>query len=84
MYVRYFAHGLNLCQTDLVRNVMDLVYNLVQLIKFSPKRATMFETFRSLLKVGKYLVHLCRLFVQLVGWLGIHLLRVFYVTTSYC
>ena len=52
LYVHCFAHSLNLCvhevskQIDLVRNVMDLVYNLVQLIKFSPKRATMFERFR--------------------------------------
>lgn len=52
LYVHCFAHRLNLCvhdvskQIDLVCNVMDLVYNLVQLIKFSPKRATMFERFR--------------------------------------
>ena len=40
------THSLNLCvqevskQIEVVRNVMDLIYYLVQL-KFSPKRATM-------------------------------------------
>ena len=49
LYVHCFVHSLNLCmqqvtkQIEIVRNAMDLIYHL---IKFSPKRATMFERFR--------------------------------------
>ena len=52
LYVHCFAHSLNLCvqevskRVKLVRNVMDFVYELVQLIKFSPKRYTMFSRFK--------------------------------------
>ena len=49
LYVHCLAHNLNLClkdvtkASDLVRNVMGFIYDLIQLIKFSPKRLTLFE-----------------------------------------
>ena len=52
LYIHCFAHIVNLCvqevskQVEVVRNVMDLISYLVQLIKFSPKRATMLEILR--------------------------------------
>ena len=52
LYVHCLAHNLNLCLKDvvggcqLVRDVMDFVYNLVQLIRFSPKRLSLFEALR--------------------------------------
>lgn len=52
LYVHCLAHNLNLCLKDvtntceLVRNVMDFIYNLVQLMRFSPKRLSMFNSLR--------------------------------------
>ena len=52
LYVHCLAHSLNLCiqevskKCDFVRNVMDLIYELVQLIKFSPKRQALFDHLR--------------------------------------
>ena len=52
LYVHCFAHSLNLCvqelskRIELIRNVMDFIYQLVQLIKFSPKRTTIFSTLK--------------------------------------
>ena len=52
LYVHCFAHSLNLCVQEvskgieLIRNVMDFIYELVQLIKFSPKRTTIFSTLK--------------------------------------
>ena len=52
LYVHCFAHSLNLCVQEvskgieLIRNVMDFIYQLVQLIKFSPKRTTIFSRFK--------------------------------------
>ena len=52
LYVHCLAHNLNLClkdvtnSCDLIRNVMDFVYNLVQLIRFSPKRLSLFDSLR--------------------------------------
>jgi len=52
LYVHCLAHSLNLCvqevakKCDLVRNVMELIYELVQLIKFSPKRQALFDRLR--------------------------------------
>ena len=52
LYVHCLAHNLNLCLKDvtntceIIRNVMDFVYNLVQLIRFSPKRLSLFDSFR--------------------------------------
>ena len=52
LYVHCLAHNLNLClkdvtkTCDLVRNVMSFIYDLVQLIKFSPKRLSLFDTLR--------------------------------------
>ena len=43
LYVHCFAHSLNLCVQEvskgieLIRNIMDFIHELVQLIKFSPK-----------------------------------------------
>ena len=50
LYVHCFAHGLNLSvqevtkKCELLRNCRDFIYQLVQLIKYSPKRLTLFET----------------------------------------
>lgn len=47
LYAHCLAHNLNLClkdvtkNCDLIRNVTDFIYNLVQLIRFSPKRITL-------------------------------------------
>ena len=52
LYVHCLAHNLNLClkdvtkTSDLVRNIMGFIYDLIQLIKFSPKRLTLFETLK--------------------------------------
>lgn len=52
LYVHCFAHSLNLCVQEvskgieLIRSVMDFIYELVQLIKFSPKRTTIFGTMK--------------------------------------
>jgi hypothetical protein len=52
LYVHCLAHSLNLCvqgvskKCDLVRNIMELIYELVQLIKFSPKRQALFDNLR--------------------------------------
>ena len=52
IYVHCLAHNLNLCLQDvsrkckILRNTMDFIHDLVQLIKFSPKRLTVFEKFR--------------------------------------
>lgn len=52
LYVHCLAHSLNLCvqsvtkKCDLVRNIMDFIFELVQLIKFSPKRCTILERLR--------------------------------------
>ena len=52
LYVHCLAHSLNLCVQDvtkkcfLIRNVMDFIHNLIQLIKFSPKRLYVFDSLR--------------------------------------
>ena len=49
LYVHCFAHSLNLAvqevtrKIELVRNCMHFIFNLVQLIKFSPKRQSLFN-----------------------------------------
>ena len=46
------VHSLNLCVQDiskvctLIRNTMESIHELIQLIKFSPKRLTMFDSLR--------------------------------------
>lgn len=53
LYVHCLAHNLNLCiqrttkQCDLIRNVMDFMHDLIQLITFSPKRHALFDSIRS-------------------------------------
>ena len=50
LYVHCFAHSLNLCVQDvakkceLLRNCMEFIFQLVQLIKFSPKRLNLFDS----------------------------------------
>ena len=50
LYVHCFDHSLNLCvqdvtkKCDLLRNTMEFIFQLVQLIKFSPKRLNLFES----------------------------------------
>lgn len=50
LYVHCFAHSLNLAvqevtrKSELIRNCMDFIFNLVQLIKFSPKRQALFDS----------------------------------------
>ena len=52
LYVHCFAHSLNLCVQEvskgieLIQNIMDFIHELVQLIKFSPKRTTIFDRFK--------------------------------------
>ena len=52
LYVHYLAHNLNLYLKDvtngcdLIQTVMDFIYNLVQLIRFSPKRLSLFDSLR--------------------------------------
>lgn len=52
LYVYCLAHSLNLCVQEvtkkcvIVRNVMDFIYELVQLIKFSPNRLYVFDSLR--------------------------------------
>ena len=52
LYVHCFAHSLNLSVQDvtkrceLLRDCMDFIFQLVQLIKFSPKRLSLFERVR--------------------------------------
>ena len=54
LYVHCLAHSLNLCVQEvtkkcvIVRNVMDFIYQLVQLIKFSPKRLHLFESLKEM------------------------------------
>ena len=58
LYVHCLAHNLNLCvqcvakQCDLVRNAMDFIYELIQLIKFSPKRLALFNSIRDEVALG--------------------------------
>ena len=58
LYVHCLAHSLNLCvqyiskQCDLIRSVMDFMYNLIQLIKCSPKRLTLFNSIRNNVALG--------------------------------
>lgn len=53
LYVHCFAHTLNLCIQDVVRqcellsNCIEFMLQLIQLIKYSPKRLTIFESFRA-------------------------------------
>lgn len=60
LYVHCLAHNLNLCvqcvskQCDAIRNVMDFMYELIQLIKFSPKRLTLFNRIRREVALGLY------------------------------
>ena len=52
LYVHCLAQCLNLCiqegskKCDLVRNVMEHIYELIKLIKFSPKRLALFDALR--------------------------------------
>jgi hypothetical protein len=78
LYVHCLAHSVNLCVHDvtkkcvIVRNVMDFIYKLVQLIKFSPKRLHVFESLkRVLLLVAETQLHVKGHFVLLDGWFGI-------------
>ena len=58
LYVHCFAHSLNLCIQDVVRkcdllgNCIEFILHLVQLIRFSPKRLNLFESFRSEISLG--------------------------------
>ena len=62
LYVHCFAHSLNLCIQDVVRkcdlsNCIEFILQLVQLIKFSPKRLTIFEQFRKNLSLSDDAIH---------------------------
>ena len=52
LYVHCLAHSLNLCVQDvskmckLLRNTLNFIHDLIQLIKFLPKRSTIFETLK--------------------------------------
>ena len=53
LYVHCLAHSLNLCMQDvskmckLLLNTLDFIHDLVQLMKFSPKRLTLFENIKN-------------------------------------
>ena len=52
LYVHCLAHSLNLCVQDIskvctpIRNTMDFIHDLIQLIKVSPKRLTVLDSLR--------------------------------------
>ena len=52
LYVHCLAHSLNLCLKDVtntcevIRDVLNFIYELTQLIKMSPKRLTFFDSLR--------------------------------------
>lgn len=52
LYVHCLAHSLNLCVQEvtkkcvLLRDIMQFIFDLVQLIKFSPKRSSLFDGLR--------------------------------------
>ena len=52
LYVHCFTHSLNLCVQDvtkrceLLRNCTEFVFQLVQVVRFSPKRLNLFESVR--------------------------------------
>ena len=49
LYVHCLAHSLNLSvtkQCEIIRNALDLIFELVQLIKSSPKRLSLFDRMR--------------------------------------
>lgn len=58
LYVHCLAHSLNLCVQEvtkkciIVQNVMDFIYELVQLIKFSPKWLYVFDGLRKNVVTG--------------------------------
>ena len=63
LYVHCFAHSLNLCiqhvvrKSDLLSNCIEFILQLVQLIKFSPKRLTIFEQFRKNISLSDDSIH---------------------------
>ena len=60
LYVHYLAHSLNLCLQDAarvctpIRDCLHLVMGLVQLIKWSPKRSTLFEKLKHEMTPGTH------------------------------
>ena len=58
LYVHCLAHSLNLCLKDvtnacvLIRNAMNFIFTLVQLIRFSPKRLSLFDSIRKNITVN--------------------------------
>ena len=66
LYFHCLAHSLNLCLKDVtntcevIRDVLNFIYELTQLIKMSPKRLTfkLFDSLRSTTNTGKLTPHL--------------------------
>ena len=58
LYVHCFGHSLNLCvqevakKCELIRNTMEFISQLVQLIKFSPKRSSLFSSVQQQIAVS--------------------------------
>ena len=58
LYVHCFAHSLNLCIQDVVKkcellsNCIEFIMQLVQLIRFSPKRLSLFQSIQQLISFG--------------------------------
>ena len=58
LYVHCFAHSLNLCIQDVVRkcellsNCIEFIMQLVQLIRFSPKRLSLFQSIQQQCSFG--------------------------------
>lgn len=66
VYVHCLAHNLNLCLKDVtntcqvIRDILNFIYELTQLIKMSPKRLTLFDSLRTEVSIntGKLTQHL--------------------------
>ena len=58
IFVHCFAHCTNLClqtlgrQSQCVHNALELVVGISQLIRYSPKRSSLFDTLRSQVSPG--------------------------------
>ena len=69
LYVHCFTNSFNLCveevskKCDLVHNAMEFIYDLEQLLKFSPKRVALFDHLRKEVAIcrgfSSYFADLC-------------------------
>ena len=58
LYVHCFAHSFNLClqfvakKCEIVRSVLEFIFELVQLIKFSPIHLSLFDSMRKVIAIN--------------------------------